>query len=68
MAKSKLGGLVRHQRAGATGVDLTLTPCRTRGEMCLPSCLMNEGKRLAYVHVCYHFMFSKLATPPGDHP
>ena len=27
-AKTKLGGLVRHQRVRATGVDLTLTLCR----------------------------------------
>lgn len=53
MAKTKLGGLVRHQCVEATGVDLTLTLCRVdRGRVCMPSCFMNEGNLLlAYVCV-----------------
>lgn len=53
MAKTKLGGLVRHQCVEATGVDLTLTLCRVdRGKEGMPSCFMNEGNLLlAYVCV-----------------
>lgn len=67
MTKSKLV-LVRHQRVKATGVDITLTLCCTDTGMCMPSCFMNEGNLLAYVCVHNRFMFSKLATPPGDNP
>lgn len=69
-AKTKLGGLVRHQCVEATGVDLTPTLCRIDGgKPCLPSCLMNEGNRLvASACVCGRRMFSKLALPPGRNP
>lgn len=53
MAKTKLGGFVRHQCVKATGVDLTLTPCRVdRGRAYMPSCFMNQGNLLACVCVC----------------
>lgn len=54
VAKTKLGGLVRHQCVRATGVDLTLTQCCVdRRRVHMPSCFMNQGNlRLAYVCVC----------------
>lgn len=56
-AKTKLGGLVRHQRVEATGVDLTPTLCRVdRGKACVPSCLMNEGN-LLLASVCAPHVF-----------
>lgn len=69
MAKTKLGGLVRHQRVEATGVDLTPTLCRVdRGRVGMPSCFMNEGDLLMCVYVCGRRVFSELAVPPGDNP
>lgn len=45
-----VGRLVGHQRAEATGVDLTLTLCYVdRGRVCMPSCFMNEENLCACV-------------------
>lgn len=50
MAKTKLGGLVRHQCVKATGVDLTPTLCRVdRERVWMPSCFMSEGSLLLAV-------------------
>lgn len=67
MAKTKLGGLVRHQCVEATGVDLTPTLRRVdRGRVCMPSEWGESSFLLMPLYICGRRMFSELAVTLGD--